>query len=123
MSNSSTLKIRSFFYAFNFTNLMGTKNYLQVNTFHNTTNYTHLVKTSDNTTVDFICLTTLVWETSLDTPGAGLASIFETYYINSSIQTSNIKYYPAFDCDNLRFFGLSMINHSMGGERLFTVYP
>jgi len=102
---------------------MGTNNFFQINSYNNGTYYIHIVTTSDNTTINFICLTTIIWESSLDAPGAGIASIFETYSITPLVNTTSILYYSVFNCADLGFFGLSMISHTMGGERLFAIYP
>lgn len=105
------------------TNLYGVQNYLSVSTILSSGIYTHSVATGENNTISYTCITVITWDTSLNSNGSGVITYFASYMLDYANKSSLIPYMPSVDGMNLGFFGISMFNHSMGGNRLFGVYP
>ena len=123
MTNSTTLVVKTFLYAWNLTNNVGEINYVKVDSWLDGTDYVHTAYTSENVTLNSICISTVAYDSVNDNPGFGHVAVFDSFTLDGTSRTSSVTYRNRFDCDYVGFFGVAMVNHTMGSNRLWGVYP
>lgn len=79
LNNSITFtadtKIRSFLYAFNISNIVGSVNYIELQT-RIAVDYNHTIITREYNMVSFFCASVIAWEESANIFGAGVSAFF-----------------------------------------------
>lgn len=122
---SQSIVARSMIYAFNITNSKGSINYLKVASWVTSdSSIHHNVSTDENCTVEFVCITTVIWDQALPKL-SNYQTLIETYtysftYANNVQQ---ITYYPRFDGVDRHLFGFSLLYQLLGGNRFLSIFP
>lgn len=124
ISNSPTVVVKSMISGLQLINNQGINDQVKV-----TTDYApssniiqHIVEVENNNFLTFVCLTTIVFDTSLrDTYYLDIVE-YSTIILNATNDgLTNVPYQTRFDGNNTLFFGISEFNLSMSDVRQLNV--